>query len=41
MFGQQTEEAVRRFQEIFGLTADGVVGKATWYRLVSLYVRCV
>ena len=38
VFGQQTEEAVRRFQEIFGLTADGVVGKATWYRLVSLYV---
>ena len=26
VFGQQT---VRRFQEIFGLTADGVVGKAT------------
>lgn len=38
VFGQQTEEAVRRFQEIFGLNADGVVGKATWYRLVSLYV---
>ena len=38
VFSQQTEEAVRRFQEIFGLTADGVVGKATWYRLVSLYV---
>ena len=38
VFGQQTEEAVRRFQEIIGLTADGVVGKATWYRLVSLYV---
>lgn len=38
VFGQQTEEAVRRFQEIFGLTADGVVGKAVWYRLVSLYV---
>ena len=38
VFGQQTEEAVRRFQEIFGLAADGVVGKATWYRLVSLYV---
>ena len=38
VFGQQTEGAVRRFQEIFGLTADGVVGKAVWYRLVSLYV---
>jgi hypothetical protein len=27
VFGQQTEEAVRRFQEIFGLTADGVVAR--------------
>lgn len=29
--------AVRRFQEIFGLTVDGIVGKATWYELVRLY----
>ena len=26
IFGSQTENAVRRFQEIFGLTPDGVVG---------------
>ena len=38
IFDQQTEESVRRFQEIFGLAVDGVVGKATWYRLVYLYV---
>ena len=37
-FGEGTEEAVREFQRIFGLTPDGVVGKATWYRLVYLYV---
>ena len=38
IFGPQTEAAVRAFQQIFGLTADGVIGKATWYRLVRLYV---
>lgn len=38
IFGQQTENAVRTFQRIFGLTADGIVGKATWYQLVRLYV---
>lgn len=37
IFGSRTEEAVRRFQEIFGLTPDGIVGKATWYALVRLY----
>lgn len=37
-FGPATEKAVRRFQDIFNLMTDGVVGKATWYRLVSLYV---
>ena len=37
-FGEPTQEAVRAFQRIFGLTPDGVVGKATWYRLVYLYV---
>lgn len=38
IFGQQTEAAVRRFQEIFNLTVDGIIGKATWYQLVRLYV---
>ena len=37
VFGPQTEQAVRRFQEIFGLTPDGIVGRATWYKLVFLY----
>lgn len=37
IFGSRTEAAVRKFQEIFGLTADGIVGKATWYALVRLY----
>ena len=37
IYGSRTEEAVRRFQQIFGLTPDGIVGKATWYALVRLY----
>ncbi|MCQ2418332.1 MAG: peptidoglycan-binding protein [Clostridia bacterium] len=37
-FGSRTEAAVRRFQEAFGLTADGLVGRATWYALVRVYV---
>ena len=38
VFGQQTEDAVKRFQQIFQLTPDGVVGRATWNRLYYLYV---
>ena len=38
IFGARTEAAVRKFQEIFGLTADGIVGRATWYALVRIYV---
>ena len=29
---------MRKFQEIFNLTQDGIVGKATWYELVRIYV---
>jgi len=37
IFGSQTEASVRAFQRIFGLTADGIVGPATWYAIVRLY----
>ena len=37
IFGSRTEASVRKFQEIFNLTPDGVVGKSTWYALVRLY----
>lgn len=37
-FDEATEQAVRKFQEIFNLTPDGIVGNATWYKMVFLYV---
>ena len=37
VFSFDTENAVKRFQEIFGLTPDGIVGNATWYRILFLY----
>lgn len=37
LFGAQTEAAVRKFQEIFNLAVDGIVGQATWYALIRLY----
>lgn len=38
IFGSRTEASVRKFQEVFGLDADGIVGPATWYALVRIYV---
>ncbi len=37
IFGSRTEASVRAFQQIFGLTPDGIVGPATWYEIVRLY----
>ena len=36
-FGSGTEAAVRAFQREFGLTADGVVGPATWQKMYEIY----
>ena len=38
IFGESTEQAVTKFQQVFSLTPDGIVGSATWYKLVFLYV---
>ncbi len=38
VFGIQTENAVREFQRIFNLTVDGIIGKATWYKIKYIYV---
>ena len=37
VFSFDTEDAVRRFQEIFSLPADGIVGKSTWYAIQFIY----
>lgn len=37
IFGPRTEASVRKFQEVFNLTPDGIVGQATWYAIVRLY----
>lgn len=37
VFSFDTEDAVKRFQEIFSLTPDGIVGNATWYKIQRIY----
>lgn len=37
IFGVETENAVRAFQRIFGLTQDGIIGPATWNRMSYIF----
>ncbi|MEE1160928.1 MAG: peptidoglycan-binding protein, partial [Acutalibacteraceae bacterium] len=37
LFGNDTEEAVRAFQQIFSLPVTGTVDKATWYAIKRYY----
>ena len=36
-FGRSTTDAVKKFQEVFGLDADGLVGRATWTEIQEVY----
>lgn len=36
-FDTSTTEAVKKFQEVFDLTPDGIVGKSTWYKIQFVY----
>ena len=38
IFGSRTEATVRAFQRVFNLNEDGIVGPATWYAVVRLYI---
>lgn len=37
IYGPQTEQAVRKFQEYFGIDVTGVVDRYTWNRIVLIY----
>ena len=40
-FGNGTRSAVEAFQKLFGLTADGKVGKITWNKLMDEYNKYI
>ena len=37
VFDREMEASVRKFQEIFNLSVDGIVGKATWYKIKQIF----
>lgn len=37
VFGDSTRAAVVKFQNVFNLAPDGIVGRSTWYKISSLY----
>ena len=39
IFGPVTEETVRAFQDLTGVTVDGIVGPQTWTRLTEVTAR--
>lgn len=38
IFGSKTQEAVRKFQSVFGLPVTGIVDYPTWYKISEIYV---
>ena len=38
IYGKNTEQAVRKFQSVFGLPVTGVVDYKTWYAISDIYV---
>lgn len=38
IFGKNTENAIKKFQKIFGLPVTGIVDYSTWYEIQEIYV---
>ena len=38
IYGERTQESVRKFQNVFGLPSTGVVDYPTWYKVQEIYV---
>lgn len=38
IFDLRMEDAVKAFQKQFNLTADGIIGKSTWYKINFVYI---
>lgn len=38
VYGPMTERAVKEFQRTFNLTADGIIGRSTWNKIVQIFV---
>lgn len=38
IYGPKTEASVKKFQEVFGLSATGDVDYRTWYKISEIYV---
>jgi peptidoglycan hydrolase-like protein with peptidoglycan-binding domain len=38
IYGNNTSEAVKKFQEVFNLPESGIVDYSTWYKISQIYV---
>lgn len=38
IYGEQTKAAIRKFQNIFGLSETGITDYSTWYKIQEIYV---
>lgn len=38
IYGEQTQNAVRRFQSVFGLPVTGIIDYRTWFEISAIYV---